>query len=265
MKKLLVLFIILLSFSLVIAGCANDNDSEDGNDSNVEEDIIEDENDPDPDVEAEPDIDNEDTSDDSDNNEDTSDDSDNNEDSDIDSILSKAQGVDEYYYEYESESEGQVATMKMWNSGNKTRTEMNLEEEEGIIVISDEDEKEQYIYYPDQNMAIKSSLEKGLEEDKGKLLKDYMYDLDVENMKIIGDENYEGQKVKVVEYKVDNFNSRLWLSKESGFALKAETYEDGNLINKMRVLDFKEGPFKDSLFEIPEDVEVQDLTNMGNQ
>ncbi|MGO3168942.1 hypothetical protein [Senegalia sp. (in: firmicutes)] len=250
MKKLLVLFIILLSFLLVIAGCANDTDSEDGNDSNVEEDIIEDENDPD--VEPEPDLDNEETSD-------------NNDDSDIDSILSKSQGVDEYYYEYESESEGEVATMKMWNSGNKTRTEMNLEEEESIIVISDEDEKEQYIYYPNQNMAIKSSIERELEEDKGKLLKDYMYDLDVENMTIIGDENYEGQKVKVVEYKVDNFNSRLWLSKENGFPLKAETYEDGNLINKMRVIDFKEGPFKDSLFEIPKDVEIQDLTNMGNQ
>ena len=75
---------------------------------------------------------------------------------------------------------------------------------------------------------------------------------------VIGTETYDGKECLVVEYSIDGVQTKMWLWKQYGFPVKVvTTTADATITVEYKNMDF--GPIPDSVFELPEGVQIMEL------
>lgn len=251
MKKIILFIILVLSFTLILFGCG-DSEEVDSNPVEVKDDIEKAE-------EIEEDKDEIEEIPEQEIPEDEA-------DGVLENIFSKTKKMDAYYYEVETnDKDGTFTTTKVWFSKNKTRMETFLSEtDENVIMIMDGQEELSYLYMPEENMAIKMKYDPSAfteEDEQG--TQDY-----IDIMKELADDeeisiengNFEAESVKIVTGEIMGNTNKVWISNKTGFPLKGEFYMDGELESTSLFKNFEEKPIDSSIFNIPEGVEIMDMT-----
>lgn len=255
MRKSIIFVVLLLSITLIISGCSSESDNPElDNVENEAIDNVEESEDLEDDLEDEEtvleEIEEEAEEEDTENS--------------IKDIFSKIDNIDDYYYEVDSTIvDGPATTTKIMVSNNKMRMESYLAEtDETFIMIVDGDEEVSYMYMPKDNTAIK------MKYDNSDLIENPDSQDYVELMKDLGDnedvnvENgtFNGESVKIITGEIMGNTNKIWVSNKTGFPLKSEFYEDGQLTITSLMKNFEEKSIDSSLFKIPEGVEIMDLT-----
>lgn len=242
MRKSIVFIILVLSLVLVLAGCGGKPTPAPVDTPNIDDDVVE------LPAEIEEDIKEE-------------------ADKDIKNPFANLSNLDDYYYEMEIEVSGElIATSKIWVSGKKSRFESKSpEKQELAIMIMDGDEKVSYMYMPTQNMAMRLPFD--VDEYSDDPDSDENVDF-IENFKTLSDDenikiedgNFEGQSVQIITASSEEDITKTWVSTKTGFPLKSEYYEDGNLESVTLFKNFSSKSNDPSLFKLPDGVQVMDLT-----
>ena len=170
-------------------------------------------------------------------------------------ILGHAAGISSVKYDMLVTSpDSQTMTSRMWIKNNKMRVEMDVEGQT-MITLLDMDAQTMYLYYPDQNMAMRVSYEPTESAmDEAQSIPDY-------NPTIIGTETLDGKVCLVVEYTVEGATVKMWIWKEYGFPIRVEmTTNEGKTVIEYKNIEFTDIP--DSMFELPEGVEIIDMSGM---
>ena len=168
-------------------------------------------------------------------------------------ILGKAANIASMKYEMSITAPGsETIEASIWQKMPKMREEMTMQGTTTVIIF-DMDEKIMYTYMPDQNIAMKTTLNtsmipEGNAGDTSKIL-DY-------NPTIVGTETIDGKSCTVITWDIPGSGSmKEWVWTDKGFPLKMETTANG----KTTVIEFKNIDFSnipDSVFELPEGVQI---------
>jgi hypothetical protein len=170
-------------------------------------------------------------------------------------ILGRSAGINSVKYDMVMTYPGEpVMTMKMWIKGNKMRSETTAEGQT-IITLLDMDAQTIYIYYPDQNMAMEMTYEPGESAmDEAQAITDY-------NPTILGHETLDGKVCLVVQYTAEGATVKMWLWEQYGFPIRVETTtSEGTAVVEYKNIEF--GDITDTMFELPEGVEIMDMPGM---
>jgi hypothetical protein len=186
--------------------------------------------------------------------------------SDVASILARIAGPDTLYYEYERFI-GQDSTVgKLWRKDGRIRDESIMW---GVttVILNDTNTKRGYEYYPADNVAY--------DMDFSPEYTFYLYDLhgyyasiDMEKVRIVGTETYDGLACTVLSIADENGNERekLWVSEKYGFPVKTETKETEGFLEGltwvMECKNIKTEDISDSVFEFPQGVQIEQPISM---
>lgn len=180
--------------------------------------------------------------------------------------FSNINDMSEYYYEVETIIEDvSVFTSEFWVSGNMSRMEsMYPETGEHIIIIMDGNEGATYMYMPNEDMLMimdySSELSASTPDEEGNM--DYiqvMKDLADDESITVEKGTFEGEPVQIISGDIMGNENIIWVSTKTGFPLKSEYYEDGELVSTSIFKGFNNKSIDQALFEIPEATEVMDL------
>lgn len=171
-------------------------------------------------------------------------------------LLGKVKNVDSYKYDMViSTPEMPKIMQSVWVKENKMRTEMVVDGRT-MITIANMDKGEVYSYHPKENIAMKM--------DMGNVPKSAVEDISsIEgyNPTIIGTETLDGKLCTVVEYGSPEGKSKMWIWQKYGFPIQMEM-EGPEGTMKMEWRDIEFGDIADSMFELPEGVEIIDIPDM---
>jgi outer membrane lipoprotein-sorting protein len=140
----------------------------------------------------------------------------------------------------------------IWQKKTKMREEMTTQ---GIktVILFDMDANTMYTYMPEQNMAMKTTLDssmipQGSTEDTGAIM-DY-------NPTIVGTESIDGKACTVITFNNPGSGSvKEWIWNDKGFPLRMEIdSSEGKTIIEYSNIDFSDIP--DSTFVLPAGVQV---------
>ena len=177
-------------------------------------------------------------------------------------LIAKGLGSSEgYSYDYVvTMPDGSTLAHKMWVKEKKMRSEMeNPQGGDPILSIVDLDKQIVYMMQPQMNQAIALSLENSDTEYTSP--KDYLVDADEQNMVFVRKDEFEGKKCLVYEMPVEGGKGEMWIWEEGSMPLKVVTTVDGETVTA-EFRNFSMGDLEDSLFEIPEGVQVMDMEEM---
>lgn len=177
-------------------------------------------------------------------------------------LIAKGLGSSEgYSYDYVvTMPDGSTLAHKMWVKEKKMRSEMeNPQGGDPILSIVDLDKQIVYMMQPQMNQAIALSLENSDTEYTSP--KDYLADADEQNMVFVRKDEFEGKKCLVYEMPVEGGKGEMWIWEEGSMPLKVVTTVDGETVTA-EFRNFSMGDLEDSLFEIPEGVQVMDMEEM---
>ncbi len=162
----------------------------------------------------------------------------------LEEILGRSTGFDSVKYDMLITSPGTpTMTTKVWMKNNKMKTETTVEGET-VVMLIDIDAQTMYMYFPEQNMAMKMTFEMPESAiDEAQSIPDY-------NPVIIGTETMDGKVCLVIEYTIEGSTAKMWIWKEKGFPIRVEmTTTEGTVIMEYKNIDFSDIP--DSEFELP--------------
>lgn len=170
-------------------------------------------------------------------------------------ILGKVSAIDSVTYDTVVTGTGMPSsTTKTWlkNGAQKMKSETTVQGQTSILIV-DQGSGLAYSYMPEQNLAIKMDLGTAPEsplEGTG-IIQGY-------DPTVTGTETYDGKECLVVEYDAEGVQTKMWLWKEYGFPVKVVTTADGATVTvEYENIDF--GAIPDSVFELPEGVEIMEL------
>jgi outer membrane lipoprotein-sorting protein len=180
----------------------------------------------------------------------------------VSDLISSAESVGSYSCVLDiTTPKGERFVQEIWRKGSQIRTEMTQEGQE-VVFLMDREAKTSTAYMPSQNMAMKMDYSKAKKQtsrenspkEQAQSLKDY-------ETTIEGTETIEGRECVVVSYQDANTEGRMWLWRERGLPLKTEvTTANGTTVVRVEDLEVKQ--ISDSMFEVPEGVEVLDASQM---
>lgn len=180
----------------------------------------------------------------------------------LEQLLARGKQVKSLSYDYVLTSGGQTVSGKMWISGNKIRTEAELQGQK-MVNILDGDKKVAYSYQPSQKVAIKfdySRYVKDNQSESPETPSDFSQRIDPKVTKILGSENCEGLACLVVVIEEPGKEAvKMYLSQEYGIPVRVQTQgPQGPVLIEYKHL--KVGPIADDLFKLPPGVQVNDLS-----
>ncbi len=172
----------------------------------------------------------------------------------LEGLFNKWTGLEPVSYVMTSTVTGQpMVEGKIWQTNSKIRMEFVME---GVttIVIFDLDENVTYTYLPDQNMAMKATLDPGT-MPQGTLEGDMSAVLEYDPV-IVGTETIDGKSCTVIEFAKEGMTVNVWIWTETGFPLRSQgiTSDGTTMLEEYTNIDFSDIP--DSMFELPEGVEI---------
>lgn len=166
-------------------------------------------------------------------------------------ILSRSKGRVSVKYDMVITSpDAPEVTQTIWAKANKIRMQMTTGGDK-MIVLVDRDAGVMYTYLPDENMAIKQTLDDTAPSSAA----DAMQSVEEHSPRIIGTETLDGKRCLVVEYSSDEGTAKIWIWEDTGFPLRQEVATTGGKV----VIEYKNYDFSqidDSVFELPAGVEI---------
>lgn len=176
-------------------------------------------------------------------------------------LFAKGQKVDGYSFDYAMTEEKTGLNMegKMAIKGSKMRMEMNSPEGQ-MIQIVDQEVKKAWTYMPEQQMAIEVDMN---QVDVPESPSDYAENVEAADAKYLGKEKVNG--IDCYKYSVENKEDEgsviYWVHSEYGLPVRVEiTAEDS--VTTINYKNFVVGDIEDSQFQLPDGVEVQNISNM---
>lgn len=172
-------------------------------------------------------------------------------------LFSKWTGQEPVNYDLTVSVTGQpTMTGHIWQTQNKQRIEYSMEGET-IVMIFLLDEDTMYMYYPDQNMAMKMLLDthqmaQGTGEGD-------MTEVMNHDPIIVGTEYYDGKECMVVEFTTDDTSVKLWVWVDTGFPIRTEGRTSDGTLTVMEYTNIDFSPIDDSVFQIREDVQIIEM------
>ena len=170
-------------------------------------------------------------------------------------IISKASSIDSITYDMVMTGPGMPAmTIKSWlkNSARKMKAESKAQGMTTVQLV-DWNAGEAYMYMPDQNMAYKIELTDAPESPV-----EGMETVEQYNPTVLGTETYDGKECLVVEWTDEGISTKLWIWKQYGFPVKAETTTpEGKTTIEYKNISFSNIP--DSVFQLPPGVQIIEL------
>jgi outer membrane lipoprotein-sorting protein len=146
-------------------------------------------------------------------------------------------------------------TMKQWVKEDKLKMEMTTEGVTTIMIFNGQD---MYMYYPEENYAIKMTSEGDDTYDSALDETEAMEDYDPV---LVGSETVDGKDCYVFEYSSDGASTKIWLWKQYGLPVKM-TLTDSSGTTTMLYKNYSFNNIADSEFELPAGVEVMDMSDM---
>lgn len=179
---------------------------------------------------------------------------------DIDDLMEIFGGIDEINcVQYTmTMAGGGVPSMdaQVWLKDGKMRTETTMMGMTTTMIIDPEAGKA-YSITPGGAMEIAIPAEAQSAVDSAEAAIGY-------GAKVVGTEEIDGKKSKVVEYTAEGFTTKMWVWEDKGFPIKIETTTpEGTMVMEMTDIEFDCA--SDDMFELPEGVEpgmVIDPENM---
>ena len=164
------------------------------------------------------------------------------------------------YEEVYTFSDSQTYTMKYWVKGPRIRSEM-IDSDSGEVLVSIVDVRSDimYVYYPESNTAMLMDFDYSQHDDTMTL--DGFYDsMDFSIFTLKEKEVYDGKNCAVFETEEeDGSQVTLWIWEEKGLPLKLTTTTGGEFMT-IEYKNLQIDSVKDSLYELPDDVELFDFT-----
>lgn len=228
MKKIALLLALSLVFGIFLVGCGNNDDSA-SKDEEPKEDVVEEEE------EA-------------------------SENKEVVKLFEKAEKVKELSYDYVKTSGDKVEQGTIWTKDNLVKNQIDTEEVETIYFL-DMDKMISHIYLPESKIAIKNNVENP-EKESITRPHAYMSGMDLANTKVVETTTYEDQECKILS-EVNSEGTeilRMWFSTEKKFPIKVESNLDSDEKIVMEYKNIKTEKISKDLFELPEDVVVEDQT-----
>ena len=143
-------------------------------------------------------------------------------------------------------------TTKVWLKGQNMKSETTMEGQTVVNIINHETQT-MYMYIPEQNMAFKVTYEQAQGSPVEEALAISQY-----HPRNLGTETIDGKVCMVVEYTVQDVNTKMWIWEEHGFPIKVVTVTDqGTTTIEYKNIQFTSIP--DSEFQLPLGVEIMDL------
>ena len=171
-------------------------------------------------------------------------------------LFGKAESIASVRYDMVITSPGNPSvTSKQWVKGNNMRTEITAEGQK-MITIMNGDKQEMYMYFPEQNMAMKMDFSEAPESavEEAVSIEDY-------NPTVIGTETIDGKLCTVVEYVAPEGSAKMWLWQKHGFPVRMEmTAPEGTSRIDWKNIEFDD--ISDDKFELPAGVEIMDLGDL---
>ncbi len=168
--------------------------------------------------------------------------------SDLEDILGKVANITSVKYDMVMTVPG-IGTMeiKMWQKLPNMKEDMTVQ---GVhtILFMDMEENVMYTYMPDQNMAVKTTLDASAVPEGGTDSVESMMDY---NPTVVGTESIDGKSCTVVTYEMPGAGDfKMWIWKDKGFPLKTEIVLNGETTTvECKNVDFSDIP--DSTFDLP--------------
>ena len=179
------------------------------------------------------------------------------EEEDLAGILGLGANIPAVQYDQTTTIPGQpTVAWHVWMEGQKLRMEMSAEGQT-MIYITDYSAMTVYMYYPAQNMAMEMDI-----STFGGAATDATEDIEQYDPTIIGTETLDGKACLVVTYDYSgqgtNATSKMWIWKDYGFAIRVETTVQG-VTTIIETDNIVFGDIDDSMFELPEGVQIIDM------
>lgn len=179
---------------------------------------------------------------------------------DLGSILGKASAIDSVRYEMVMTGTGVPSgTSKVWlkQQAQKMKTEMTVQGQTSVLIV-DWGTEVMYTYMPDQNLAIKMDLSTDPDATAPESPIEGSESIEGYDPTVVGTEVYDGKECLVVEYTVEDVQTKMWLWKQYGFPVKVvSTSPEGTVTIEYKNIDFS--PIPDSAFELPAGVQIMEL------
>ena len=178
-------------------------------------------------------------------------------------LLAKAKKIPGMSFDYVMTAKDSQMNGKMWIEGKKMRTEATMQNQKMISII-DGDANVAYTYMPDQNMAVKMTLDKVKTADAPD---QYTKDVDPGKFKVLETTTYDGVRCRVVQ--LDNTaaktSSKMWIREDYGLPIRVETTNSDNTKTVLEYKNVKVGPQPADTFKLPAGVKVTDMGAMMPQ
>ncbi len=168
-------------------------------------------------------------------------------------LLGKAKGITSVKYDMVMAPSGEPSvTSTVWMKRNNMRMEITAEGQK-MITIMNGDKQEMYMYFPEQNMAMKMDFSEAPESAVEEAVSIEQY-----NPTVIGTETVDGMLCTVVEYVVPEGSAKMWLWQKHGFPVRMEmTASDGTSRIDWKNIEF--GDISDDKFKLPAGVEIMEM------
>jgi len=171
-------------------------------------------------------------------------------------IFSKAAGITSMYCEVTTSiPDGTSQMMKQWVKGDKFKMEMTSEGETFIVIYNGQD---MYMYYPEENFAMKMTAAEGDSYDSAVDETESMGDY---SPVLVGSETVDGKDCYVFEYSAEGVTTRTWIWKQYGLPVKM-TMTDSSGTTTMLYKNYSFNSIPDAEFELPDGVEIMDMSGM---
>ncbi len=178
------------------------------------------------------------------------------------SLIAKGKTIEGYSYDYVlTTPAGEKITHKLWVEPGKMRSEMTTPENgQKMISIVNIKDSTIYLYQPELKQATKMKFDQPSEETTSP--GDYLGEVDPGGMMFMSRETFDGKDCLVYETNIDGAKGKMWIWEEKGMPLRIETQSGQDKV-VVEFLNFVIGDIDDSLFELPSDVTVVDMSSFG--
>lgn len=183
-------------------------------------------------------------------------------------VLNKSSNLEGYYYQTSFKfSDHHMGTMEVWSQGYARRVEMvNASTGEKMVLLTRQSEGTFYQIDSEAKEAIAYTyadvelLPQDLDESRYAVAESRFDQNFIDRVSSVKEEEYNGQSVFLLENKSTHGGQeeiyRVWISKKYGLPLKEEMEMADGRIHGRTYEKMIEGPFPQTLFELPEDIKV---------
>ncbi len=186
-------------------------------------------------------------------------------------LFSRGESMTSFSFDYVlTSSEGEVVESKMWITPKRMRTDMesfdDMADTGRVTSIIDGENNFMLIYMVDEGTATKFTIDSYGDEEEIDFTGDYpdpyemVGNFNDDGVNFLRKEVLNGKNTLVYSTDYGVESGTIWVWEDYGIPIKIEIFTEDDFMS-IEYRNFYVGPIDDSIFEIPDDVEIMDMTN----